>query len=1793
MPDVSLGTATGKITIDASGAQSGASQFQLALTSLNQVITTNWWGLQAIGNVLGSIGGLGVAAFTQAADAAATWDTEMAQLNTTLYGASSGTELAAGSIAEVSNQLLNLGNTIPVSIDQLGNIANEVAKVGVAAPDVAAVTATIANLGQTTGESTADMIESFGRFSATLGLTGDAIQRAGSSIFDLSRETPATAENIAIVTDRIDGLRESANVTTPDLLGIASAVATIAPNARTAASTINQTFQAIGEAVDTGGVKLEDFADLANMSQQQFVQAWQSGDTTGIFTKIVQGLGAYSQASGQLDAVLKNLGLSSASNTQILGGLSEAQDQTANSNAKLSTQVALSNDAWTKGTDLQKAAQTQYQQFQAQLKILENTIQEVYIAFGNQFLPILKDALTPLSDFATGMENLTPSTKDAILIITALGTAVSLGAAAFFRIFPIFIQAANGFQSLVAGVTAYTNAANAGTDVSSRFTEALVEQEQAAESATASNAELTQSTLDQEIALAKLNVTEEAANAKNLAASIAADSLTTANQRLSASNLEVQAATDAVAEAEAALIARQEELAGLTRNQLVSQAAASGVENSTSLTAAGATAALTQEQTDALAASQARLETATMAVSNAENIQATSQQKAATTAAQAELAELQLQKAKEADTLATQANTDAIAANSIEQEVFQGQITKSIADIAELRASAATPINVEENLVTNQDTSTTTTGSGVEDTTATSQSASAANEQLLASYANLAEVVSTYNAELSTQVAAQERAEAATLAEREAVATLTASLEAGGVESEAYAAALQSAVEAGEELTASNLELAAANAVLAASEEAVTAATAELDASLAVGIAEEDAASFGLASIGQAAGLAAGAAVIAATGFTALAGAHEKDAQAAKDAAGPNMELVGILQETGQQLTADTDKWIENAIVKANAIPEIEALGFSLAQVVTILNGTASDALLQRFTEDADAAGNKGEKLLQVVQGLAQTMSVAEAQASKLNGANEALGIQSDLTSGDINDLNNSLGATPADASKAATALENLATAEEDVQKAQISVINATTALNTALEKQSEQGEDVQKAYIAYEKSLLDIQTAQETLANDTVALNNAQQTQADETATAVQGLADAQNKYKDSVQTVTEDQEKLNEALNPQTAIDSYNDALSKVANAQLSLQSSTTAVAQAQFNLNYLMDEHASNADILNAQQELSAAQQKQVDDTNAVNDANSSLATNQQDSQNAIIDAQNTLNDAIASQVDDLDAVTKAQETLAQAQEDAANNKDYNDALSKVAQDTLALQSAQVTATDSARSLNDAWQEGPALAAAVQTAQLGLVDAYVSQAVAMTKVQQDLVEMAGGTWTAAMDAQALLNNLSAIAPTVTGVVKPAFDNFVSTIQSGIGGISSGVSTLGGTGSGGVGSLPGSTAAAATGVNTALGTINTAINTQNIPTLQGLEHEHDNLVGKLGTTQETMMIFGGRAGGVAVTTQAYLDLQNQIKQNEAEQDTYRGNLSTLSGAFDTSKGHIETVANALNIDLSHALTRPEIQQLEGGLQGLQSTTDATGGHFGSLNTNIGSVFSQLGYTVGVGTYSIGLSIGGMVTAVNNAATGVDSQTYYNKGRDITVGLHNGIVDAENDPNISPANAVAGMSQDLLNALHQSMQFGSPSKVMYQLGAYITQGLTQGIISEKSDLFSAVTDVAGGVVNAALLASQNGVNSLNLTGSSATAAALLGGTNTPNTTTTDLETASSADVVSDLKTQLDSLTDSLARLTSTSEQAAASQLTASGSEPTGDTYHFHEVQTSAAEIMREASWSKRVNARN
>jgi TP901 family phage tail tape measure protein len=457
--DISLGTASAEIIVNSSGAQQGTQQAQQAFNQLNDVVRNNWWGLRNVGLAMADVAAAAEGSLAVAVDEAVKWEDSMARVETQFYDTTKSADENAAAIGRVSDQLKDLasnaGNTTPAKLAQ---IAEGAARLGVQSTDIARFTETINDLGQTTDASATVSTEALGRLTAELGLNQQAIGRTGDVIFDLSRKTPATATNIEQLAQRLAGSASAAGFTTPQILGLSSAIATVAPNSRTGASAVIAMFDAITNAVRDGGTSLDTFAKLTGQTAQQFADQWRT-DAAGALTAVVDGLGKANASGADMAGVMDNLNLKSGSQQTILLALAAAQEQNVDVNAKLSSQLQISNQAWEQGNSLQNAAQRQFQTTEAQLAELRNTVTIASISFGELFLPVIKFVVDVLKDFATGVAYLPTPLRAAIAIITAAIGAVAAFGAAIFLVGPRVILMRDALSRLTQAMAQNTGAA--------------------------------------------------------------------------------------------------------------------------------------------------------------------------------------------------------------------------------------------------------------------------------------------------------------------------------------------------------------------------------------------------------------------------------------------------------------------------------------------------------------------------------------------------------------------------------------------------------------------------------------------------------------------------------------------------------------------------------------------------------------------------------------------------------------------------------------------------------------------------------------------------------------------------------------------------------------------------------------------------------------------------------------------------------------------------------------------------------------------------------------------------------------------------------------------------------------------------------------------------------------------------------------------------------------------------------------------------------------------------------------
>jgi hypothetical protein len=173
-------------------------------------------------------------------------------------------------------------------------------------------------------------------------------------------------------------------------------------------------------AVESGGERLEQFAEVAGMTAEGFKKAFQE-DAAGAIVSFIEGLGKTESAISTLEAMdISELRLRDA-----LLRASGAGDLFRES-------LELGTKAWEENSALSEEAGKRYETTASQLEMTKNQIIELGIKLGETLLPIIKETFIPLlerlaeklSGLVDWFNNLNPVAQDFFL---AFGAAAAAG----------------------------------------------------------------------------------------------------------------------------------------------------------------------------------------------------------------------------------------------------------------------------------------------------------------------------------------------------------------------------------------------------------------------------------------------------------------------------------------------------------------------------------------------------------------------------------------------------------------------------------------------------------------------------------------------------------------------------------------------------------------------------------------------------------------------------------------------------------------------------------------------------------------------------------------------------------------------------------------------------------------------------------------------------------------------------------------------------------------------------------------------------------------------------------------------------------------------------------------------------------------------------------------------------------------------------------------------------------------------------------------------------------------------
>nr|DAO77548.1 MAG TPA: minor tail protein [Caudoviricetes sp.] len=362
--------------------------------------------------------------------AAIDYETAFAGVKKTVDGTPQQFDKLSASIREMAKEM-------PSSAVEIANVAEAAGQLGVPIGAIKDFSKTMINLGVSTNLSSEEAASSIAKIGNIMQVSGKDLgtwsAHFGSAVVDLGNHFATTERDIVEMTNRLAAGGKLAGLTTPDILGLATAMSSVGIEAEAGGTAMTQTLTGIGKAVSGVGKgakeKLEVIAQTAGMTAEQFSTAWKQKPAEAL-QQFIKGLQRAHDEGKNMDGILDELGMTGIRQGNMLKSLASASD-------KMGEAVSRSNSAWKENNALTNEASKRYETTESQLKIFKNQITDLAIEFGGPLLKAMNSGLQAakpwiqkLADMAKAFSEMSESQQQNIikwgLLAAGAGPALSI-----------------------------------------------------------------------------------------------------------------------------------------------------------------------------------------------------------------------------------------------------------------------------------------------------------------------------------------------------------------------------------------------------------------------------------------------------------------------------------------------------------------------------------------------------------------------------------------------------------------------------------------------------------------------------------------------------------------------------------------------------------------------------------------------------------------------------------------------------------------------------------------------------------------------------------------------------------------------------------------------------------------------------------------------------------------------------------------------------------------------------------------------------------------------------------------------------------------------------------------------------------------------------------------------------------------------------------------------------------------------------------------------------------------------
>lgn len=314
--------------------------------------------------------------------AAIEWESAFADVVKTVEGTES-------QLSGLESGLRDLSTEIPVTAEGLAGIAAAAGQLGIETGNILDFTRVMADLGVATNMTSEQAATALARIANITQMPQSEFDRLGATVVDLGNNLATTEQEIVEMGLRLAGAGNQAGLTQAEIMGLGGALSSVGIRAEAGGTAFSKVMIEISKAASQGGEDIQQFAEIAGMTSEQYAQLF-SDDPAEAIIRFVEGLGHASDAGENLFGVLAELGIEEIR-------MRDALLRTAGAGDILRESIERGNTAWDENVALTKEAEQRYATTESQIRILKNNIKETARSFGEDLKPAIDGVIGALN----------------------------------------------------------------------------------------------------------------------------------------------------------------------------------------------------------------------------------------------------------------------------------------------------------------------------------------------------------------------------------------------------------------------------------------------------------------------------------------------------------------------------------------------------------------------------------------------------------------------------------------------------------------------------------------------------------------------------------------------------------------------------------------------------------------------------------------------------------------------------------------------------------------------------------------------------------------------------------------------------------------------------------------------------------------------------------------------------------------------------------------------------------------------------------------------------------------------------------------------------------------------------------------------------------------------------------------------------------------------------------------------------------------------------------------------------